>query len=234
MSSVNLITGASSGIGHAICQKLLARGDTVIGLARDFSREPIKHDNFTAVGIDFSDLATLPATLEAILQHHSHIDNLICCAGYGQFGSLEEFSYEQINRLITVNFTSQAHVCRAILPGMKKHNSGKVIFIGSEAALQGQKFGAIYCASKFAMRGMAQALREECRSRNITVSMINPGMVKSGFYDGLSFQPGSDFENYLTTEDVASIVVQVLDSPGNLVVDEINLSPLKKVIRSKN
>jgi NADP-dependent 3-hydroxy acid dehydrogenase YdfG len=234
MGTVNLVTGSSSGIGHAICNALLARGESVIGLARDHSRMPIVHDNFTATNIDFADIAALPQRLEQLTQQHPRIDNLICCAGYGQFGSLEEFSCEQINRLMTVNFTSQACVTRAIIPVMKKANAGKIIFIGSEAARQGRKFGTIYCASKFALRGMAQALREECNTRNIAVTIVNPGMVRSEFYDGLSFQPGEAPENYLTRQDVATTILQILDTPGTMVIDEINLSPLKKVIRSKD
>ena len=65
---------------------------------------------------------------------------------------------------------------------MKKIGKGDVIFIGSEAALNGSRKGTIYCASKFALRGFAQALRDECSKSSIRVTIINPGMVKTGFF----------------------------------------------------
>lgn len=232
MSKTVLITGASSGIGLAISTKCLILGYTVIGLGRDFSRCP-EHVNFQRYELDFANLDELPARLQQINERHRFIDALICCAGGGRFGSLEEFSYAQIRQLMDVNFTSQAYVVRAFITGMKKHGAGNIIFIGSDAALSGTKKGTIYCASKFALRGLSQALREECARSGIAVSIIHPGMVNSPFYDKLSFAPGADPSNYVLPEDVAESVALVLAMRPGSVVDEIVLTPQKKVIRFK-
>ena len=102
---------------------------------------------------------------------------LIFAAGVGQFGSLEEFSYDQIQALMTINFTSPVLLTRALLPSLKRKTRADLIYIGSEAALKGSRKGAIYCASKFALRGFTQALREECSTDKVRVCLINPGMV---------------------------------------------------------
>lgn len=228
-----LITGASAGIGRATYQKLLNKGHHVIGIARDFSRCPCSDSRFTPITLDLEGIDTLPQQLQAVAKEHNNIDAVICCAGRGQFGSLEEFSYEQIRSLIDLNFVSQAYVARAFLPGLKRQQSGTLIFIGSEAALRGSRQGSIYCASKFAVRGLAQALRDECSKSGVSVSIVNPGMVKSEFFDELSFTHGDDEDNYLLPEDVADAIALIINARNSVVLDEINLSPLKSVVVKK-
>ncbi len=228
-----LITGASSGIGRATCIKLLKAGHRVIGIARDFSKFSCNDDAFTPVTLDLEAITTLPTQLQKLAKEQRNIDAVICCAGRGQFGSLEEFSYEQINALINLNFTSQAYIARAFLPILKQQQRGTFIFIGSEAALQGSRKGSIYCATKFAVRGLAQALRDECSKSGVSVSIVNPGMVKSEFFEKLTFTHGDDAANYLLPEDVADAIALIINARAGTVLDEINLSPLKHVVQSK-
>ncbi len=226
-----LISGSSSGIGLALCQQLLNDNHQIIGLAR--RPQPLQHANFTPVAIDLADLDALPAQLAALHHDHSPLDALICNAGQGHFGDLEQFSYAQIRALIDLNFTSQAYLVRALLPAMKKQGRGHIVFTGSEAALHGTQKGSIYGASKFALRGFAQALREECARSSIRITLVNPGMVRSNFFAELDFQPGAHPDNYVEAEDVASVIVQALAARAGTVIDEINLSPQKKVIDFK-
>ena len=226
-----LVSGASSGIGRAVTTLLLEQGYRVTGLARDFSKFHCRDKHFTAVPMDLSDLDKLPAQLDALLGKEPAIDGVVCCAGSGRFGSLEEFSYTQIRSLLDLNLTSQIYLVRALLPGMKQRDSGNIIFMGSEAALAGGKRGAIYSAAKFGLRGLAQALRQECAASGLRISIINPGMVKTGFFDELNFKPGDATDNYIMPEDVAGAVQLILESRAGTVFDEINLSPQKKVIR---
>ena len=228
-----LVTGTSSGIGKAIALHLLYKGYKVIGMARNADNCGIQSDRFEPVNMDLADLPVLAQRLPVVAKQYADISALICCAGRGRFGSLEEFSYPQINALMDLNFTSQAYITKAFLPAMKQHGRGDIIFMGSEAALSGEKKGAIYCASKFALRGMAQALRDECSRNGVRVTIINPGMVKTAFFDELSFEPGTNPENYIEAGDVANAVAMVLEARRETVFDEINLSPLKKVIHNK-
>lgn len=228
-----LVTGASSGIGRAIARNLLQQGHHVLGVSRDCSKFVRKMANFTEIQLDLSELKQLPQKLGGLMKAFPDIDAVVFAAGMGQFGSVEEFSYPQIETVMTVNFTSQVFLARALLPSLKRKNTSDLIFIGSEAALKGSRKGAVYCASKFAVRGFTQALREECSKSNVRVCLINPGMVKTAFFDKLSFEPGDDESNAILPEDVAEAVSYILNSRAQIVIDEINLNPLNKVVKFK-
>lgn len=227
-----LITGASSGIGLATTMKCLQQGHSVVALGRNIECLPA-HERLHTCQIDFSEIEKLSGNLQQVSTLHSDIDTLICCAGKGRFGGLEEFSFKQIRDLMDINFTSQACVVRHFLPGLKKMGRGNVIFIGSEAALSGGRKGAVYCASKFALRGFAQALRDECARSEIAVSILQPGMVKTPFYDELGFEPGPDPTNYIKPDDIAESIDLILSMRPGTVVDELVLTPQKKVITFK-
>ena len=105
--------------------------------------------------------------------------------------------------------------------------------MGSEAGLLGTKNGSLYCAAKFGLRGFTQALSKDVANKNIRVSIINPGMVRTDFFENLKFEPGIDKENVISIEDISSTVVYILNLSSNTIVDEINLAPSKKVIKFK-
>ncbi len=228
-----LVTGAGSGIGRAIARLLLQQGHQVIGTSRDCRKFTTHLANFTPMQLDLGQLELLPEKIRALEQQFPALDTVIFNAGAGQFGSLEEFSYPQIESLMTINFTSQVFLTKALLPAFKRKGFGDLIYIGSEAALKGSRKGTVYCASKFALRGFTQALREECSKNNVRVCLINPGMVKTPFFEQLSFEPGDDNSHYLLPEDVADVVSMVLATRKHSVIDEINLNPLNKVIKFK-
>lgn len=233
ISRTILVTGASSGIGRAVAKSLLHQGHFVVGTSRDCSQFTTEHENFRSIEIDFAKLEFIANNLKMLEKQYPALDGVVFAAGYGQFGSLEQFSYAQIENLLTVNFTSQAFITRTLLPALKRKACAHLIYIGSEAALKGSRKGSIYCASKFALRGFTQALREECGSSGVRVSLINPGMVKTDFFENLSFQPGDDKTHSLLAEDIAEAVVYILNSNNNGVIDEINLNPANKVIKFK-
>jgi NADP-dependent 3-hydroxy acid dehydrogenase YdfG len=223
-----LVTGASSGIGLAVCQALLAGGHRVIGLAR--REAPIPSERYTHRPLDLADLDNLPAALDSLVADHPDIDGLVACAGAGRFGSLEEFSYRQIRELIELNLTGQIFLVRALLPALKRRKQGDIVLMGSEAALAGGRRGAVYSAAKFALRGFAQALRQECAGAGVRVCIVNPGMVDTAFFDDLGFAPGRQADEHLTADDVAAAVTSAIETRPGAAIDEINLSPQKKVI----
>lgn len=228
-----LVAGASSGIGRAVARLLLAQGHTVIGLSRDKAKFRHGHPGFFAAELDLAELDGVEAGAKRLQAEFPDLDAVVFAAGYGQFGGLEQFSYSQIERLLTVNFTAQAFLTRALLPKLKQKTHSNLVYIGSEAALKGSRNGSIYCASKFALRGFTQALRDECGKTGVRVSLVNPGMVDTAFFETLNFAPGKQPEQALRAEDVAGAVAYVLNASPYCAVDEINLSPLNKVIDFK-
>jgi len=227
-----IVTGASRGIGAAVSQRLLEKGATVIGIARNFQDSAIDNARFRPV-LDLAQVSALPDVLSRLAKTYAEVTGLVCCAGRGRFGSLEEFAYREIRELVDLNLISQMYVVRAFMPVIKTNGGGDVVLMGSEAALSGGRYGAVYSATKFAVRGFAQALRHECAAANVRITIVNPGMVRTEFFDSLKFEPGSNPDNYIEPEDVASAVCGALLVRRGTVVDEINLSPQKRVVRRK-
>jgi len=226
-----LVTGSSSGIGFSITKKLLNCGAKVIGIARNHSKFSIDHPNYVTYDVEMSDLNNLNKVMNKIIKENNEITGLISNAGYGEFGPLENFSIEQINSFISVNLTSHIVVTKLILPHLKKRKMGDIIFIGSEAGLLGSKNGSLYCSAKFGLRGFSQSIRHDTSTSNIRVCIINPGMVRTEFFKNLKFSPGDDVDNAINSDDIANAVINVIKLEQSTVVDEINLSPLKKVVK---
>jgi NADP-dependent 3-hydroxy acid dehydrogenase YdfG len=233
MNRTVLVTGATSGIGRASCVDQLSEGRRVIGIGRDFSKFSSEDPNFTPVKLDLGNLDRLPKRLKKLTADYPEVDTLVLCAGRGLFGDLEQYSYEQMRDLMDLNFLSPVYLTRAFLPLMKQRGFGDVILMGSEAGLAGKSHGSIYCASKAALRSFAQSLRQEASASGIRVTIINPGMVNTAFFEGLTFEPGPDEANAIDVHDVAETVAMILNLRGGTVTDEINLSPLKTVVRSR-
>jgi 3-hydroxy acid dehydrogenase/malonic semialdehyde reductase len=226
-----VVTGSSSGIGRAITETLLKAGAEVVGLARNHEKFTPEVSHYKYYKVDISDLENLPKTFLKILKNHPKVDGFVSNAGYGDFKSLENFSPTQIISYLNTNLTSHIIMTRLLLPFMKKQKSGKIIFIGSEAAIRGAQKGSIYNAAKFGLRGFSQSIREESSNSNIHVSIVNPGMVRTQFFEKLNFGPGEDKTNAIEPSDIAEVIVNILNMRHGTVIDEINLSPLKKVIK---
>ncbi len=227
-----IITGTSSGIGLSSARLLLKENWSVVGISR--TKPDLNHNHYSHQTIDLKDLETLPEKFKTLAKEVSTIDALICNAGSGLFGNLEECSFSSIQDLIHLNFLSQVFLIKSFLPSMKRQKSGSIICMGSEAALAGKRKGSIYCASKFALRGFTQALREECASDGIRVALINPGMVKTPFFDSLNFSHGDNWDEYIDPEDVAQTIAFILKMRNGTVFDEINLFPQKQKIQFKS
>ena len=226
-----LVTGSSDGIGRSITLSLLNSGAKVIGLARDHSKFNPETKNYIKYKTDFSNEEILLNTIAKIIKEHKDLDCLVSNAGFGKFGTLETFSSKEINDFIFTNLTSHMILTNKILPHLKKIKKGNIIFIGSESALKGGKNGSLYSAAKFGLRGFSQSIREESCSKNIHVSLINPGMVRTSFFNNLDFMPGEDKSNAIEPDDIGKIIIDILSTRSGSVIEEINLSPLKKVIK---
>lgn len=233
-----LVTGATSGIGLATTRRLLAEGHRVVATGRDLSKlqpenlalDPSVIAHLECVALDLGNLEVLPEAVELLARTHDDLDGVVLAAGRGLLGNLEQFSYRQIRELVDLDLTAQIFCARAFLPGLKRRGGGDLVLMGSEAAIRGGRGGSVYCAAKFGLRGFAEALRGECSKAGLRVTLINPGMVRTPFFEGLPIRPGPEASHALRPEDVASAVAFVLALPPEAVVDRLDLSPLKSVV----
>lgn len=233
-----LVTGASSGIGLAIVECLLGEGAEVTAIARRSTEPALLNDNsvssrLTGIRCDLANFSELETVMKELTGSRIELDGAVFCHGYGDFGSLEEFSVARIVSLVNTNLISHMLVARHIVPHLKRRGGGDLVFMGSESGVRGGKMGAVYSATKHAINGFAESLRAEGVASNLRVGVINPGTVDSGFFDRLDFGPGDVRENAIDPDDVAQMVATILKMPQGTVIDKVNLTPLKRVLRKK-
>lgn len=175
---VVLVTGASSGIGAACAELLAQRGYVVYGSSRNPNFQPT---TFRALQMDIQDDQSVDAAVSRVLEEEGRIDALINNAGCGLAGAVEDTSTEEAFRQMDINFMGAFRVTRAVLPTMRRRRSGVIVNMSSLGGLFGLPFQSFYSASKFALEGFTESLRQEVRRFKIRVVLLEPGDVQTGF-----------------------------------------------------
>tara|TARA_B100001093_G_C26506193_1_gene875501 strand:- start:412 stop:786 length:375 start_codon:yes stop_codon:yes gene_type:complete len=116
---------------------------------------------------------------------------------------------------------------------MKYKKNGDIFFIGSESGLSGKKKGTLYSAAKFGLRGFCQALRDEVANSGIRVCLLNPGFVRTPFFESLNFEPAEMENDAIEVADIAKIIFDILHTRVGTNIDEVNLSPSTRSINFK-
>lgn len=177
---VALITGASSGMGKDFALRLLEEGYAVYGAARRIERmQDIADKGGVALAMDMADEATIKAGIDTIISAHGRIDVLVNCAGYGQYGALEDVPMDLARRQFEVNLFGLAHLTQLCLPHMRARKDGRIVNISSIGGKISTPLGGWYHASKFALEAYSDVLRNETRQFGIKVVLIEPGGVAS-------------------------------------------------------
>lgn len=174
---VVIITGASSGIGKATASYFVSKGYKVYGVARkDFNVEGVS----TVLG-DVTDVEAVKQIIDFVVKQEGKIDILINNAGFGVAGAIETTPIEDAKKQFDVNFFGAVNMTNAVLPYMRKQQTGKIINTSSIASVIPIPFQAFYSSCKAALDNWAKALRIELKPFNIKVSNILPGDIKTGF-----------------------------------------------------
>jgi len=176
-SLVFVITGASAGIGRALCDFFSERGHEVVGLSRT---EPKKPYGFSYVPLDVIDEEKVKTTIDAIVTSHGHIDVLVNCAGIGLSGPLEETSKAQAAKILEVNTLGPFLLCKHALPSLRE-SKGYVFNLGSVAGPLTIPFQTFYSMSKAALQSFSEGLRLEVKPFGIRVTAVLPGDTKTEF-----------------------------------------------------
>lgn len=177
---VALVTGASSGMGKDFALRLLREGYAVYGAARRIDRmDEIVRAGGAAIFMDMTDDASIVAGVESILHETGRIDVLINNAGYGQYGAIEDVPMDLARRQMDVNLFGLARLTQLCLPHMRARKSGHIINISSVGGKIFTPLGGWYHASKFALEGWSDVLRNEVRAFGIAVVVIEPGGIET-------------------------------------------------------
>lgn len=182
MNKVVIITGASSGIGKEIAICVAKLGYKVYGLARRIDiMEELKQYGITPLKVDITISSQIQQAIQQILEENSQIDILINNAGYGYYDALEMGDIEKAKQMFDVNVFGLIEMTKAVLPSMRSQYFGKIINISSVVGKVAFPYMGWYSASKHAVEGLSDALRLEVASFGISVSIIEPGRIKSEF-----------------------------------------------------
>jgi len=226
-----LVTGASSGIGKAITNRLLGMGYSVIGVSRTVEESDFSHENFQSFQCDLSDLNAVAKLCETLKNKELFI--LVNAAGFGKFEPHEELNAATITQMTTLNLTTPMLLTNATLRSLKQ-NSGYLININSIEALRASKFAAVYSATKAGLKAFGDALFEETRKSSLSITNINPDMTQSNFYDALRFDVSEKENEKLLSEDIADAVEHILSMRKGAVVSEYTIRSLKFGIQKKS
>jgi NAD(P)-dependent dehydrogenase (short-subunit alcohol dehydrogenase family) len=174
---VVLITGASSGVGQSTARLLSQRGFTVFGTSRNPSSASIPGVEMLSLDVRADD--SVRACVEAVVNRSGRLDVVINNAGYELAGALEELSSEEARAQFETNFFGVVRMVNAVLPLMRHQKRGHIINVSSLTGLTAIPFMGIYSASKFALEGYTEALRQEVKPFNIQVSLTEAGFLRT-------------------------------------------------------
>lgn len=174
-----VISGGSSGIGKATASLFAERGWSVFEL----SRHGLSHDGITHVNCDVCDSISCQKAVAEVLSKTDRIDVVISNAGFGISGSVEFTDMAEAERQMDVNFLGAVRFTQAVLPQLRKQHAGRIIYTSSVAAVLAVPYQSFYSASKAAINALALALANEVREFGISVSVMMPGDVRTGFTD---------------------------------------------------
>ncbi|HSV96481.1 MAG TPA: SDR family oxidoreductase [Spirochaetota bacterium] len=178
---VILVTGATRGIGFALANKLAQRGDKVYGTGR---KAPVGDRSlFIYIAMDLDDERSVKKGIDGILRENPSIDVLINNAGIGQCGPVEETTIDAAKKVFETNYWGMVRSTQAVLPHMRKAGDGLIVNVSSAAGKIALPFQAHYCASKFAVEGLTEALYHEVKPYGIRVVLVEPGDVGTSIWE---------------------------------------------------
>lgn len=231
-----LVTGASRGIGEATALLLGAAGANVVLAARNQLELDDLAGRLAAIGaaalplaVDVSDGEDVAFLKQAAVERFGQVDILVNNAGVGKYGPLATLTVEDYDWMMNTNMRSSFLCTHAFLPEMLERESGWIVFVASVAGLKGLPNEAVYCASKFAQIGFAQAIDYETREKGVKVSVVAPGGVHTHFAFGTGRTAGDpQLEEMMDAEDIAQAVLFAVTQPPKARVFMIGMRPMSE------
>jgi NAD(P)-dependent dehydrogenase (short-subunit alcohol dehydrogenase family) len=183
-SKAVLITGCSSGIGHATAQHLASKGWKVYATARrPDSISDLEGKGCETLALDVTDEASMQAAVKAVEDAEGAVGVLVNNAGYSQSGAIEDVPMDQVRRQFETNVFGLARMCQLVLPGMRRQGWGRIVNISSMGGRLTFPGGGYYHGTKHAVEAISDALRYEVAGFGVDVVVIEPGLIRTSFGD---------------------------------------------------
>lgn len=212
------ITGISRGLGKALAEAALARGDTVIGTARDVTPDVVAGSGTLHVlTLDVADPAAIRRVVAEAFAITGRIDVLVNNAGYGLLGAIEEADDDAVDRLLTVNLLAPFRIVRAALPFLRAQRSGHIINVTSIAGRAPMAGSGLYAAAKGAVETLSQSLAQEIAPFGLKVTAVAPGAFRTDFLSEHSVRRSQQADVY--AESVGAVLTHMDAAAGRQAGD---------------
>lgn len=223
--TTHLLTGAGSGIGFVVAQRLLARGDTVLAVARSEERAAEMAGALPGLAPVVADLADAVDVESLADRLPERLDSVVHAAGVVELGPVAELAATAWTDQLAVNLVAPAVLTRVALPALRAAR-GTAVFVNSGAGLRANPQWAAYAASKHGLRALADSLRAE--ETDVRVTSVFPGRVATAMQEKVHAQEGKEYDpaDWVRPATVADLVLHVLDLPRDAVVPELVVKPV--------
>ncbi|WP_186754422.1 SDR family oxidoreductase [Echinicola salinicaeni] len=219
-----IVTGVSKGIGLEVVKQLLEKGVQVAGWGR--TSPQLENEYFHFISCDVSDEESVGNAYDETKKiMGDDLRILVNNAGFGVAGNIEEMDTADWKAMFDTNVHGIFYTSKKVIPNMKKQDEGHILNVASIAGLNGVAKFAGYCGTKHAVKGISHAMYMELRDYGIKVSTIYPGSVQTNFFDDIEGM--NAHENMMRPEDVASTIVQTLETHPNYFVADVECRPLR-------
>lgn len=199
-----LVTGCSTGIGRCVADGLKERGFKVYATARkEKDVEVLKQASFEALMLNLTDSNSIKSAVDTLLDKtNGRVYGLVNNAAYGLTGAVEDLPIESLRQQFETNVFGTQELTNFIIPVMRQQNEGRIIQISSVLGFVTMKYRGAYCASKYTLESLSDAMRYELSDTNIKISLIEPGPIKSEFRNNVvtQFNKTIDKENSIHKE----------------------------------
>ena len=219
-----LITGGSSGIGKATAIDLVGKGAIVCITGRNKVKlEKVASEiNAIPIHLDVSKYNSIAVKTLDAFHSMGGIDVLINNAGIGEFAKLEDIKINHFESIFATNVFGLTMLTQEVVKFFKTQQYGMIINIGSSAATSGFPSGSVYCASKFALRGLTECWRHELRRDNIRVVLVNPSEVPTAFNNKNRVER-EEQENKLSSKEISHVIVSTINMDKRGFIPELNV-----------
>jgi len=231
MTNTALITGASSGIGLELAKIHASKGGNLVLVARSKSKlnalkeelEALHNIHVDVIVLDLSQPGSAQALFEQTTVRGLQIDTLINNAGFGGHGKFHESSLSDDQAMMQVNMVTLTNLTHLYLQGMVARNQGKILNVSSTASFMPGPLQAVYYATKSYVTSFSQAVAEEVKANNVTVTALCPGAVATGFVEAGNLEGLDVWKNAKTPKSVAECGYKAMEEGELVVFNEFSL-----------
>ena len=210
---VALVTGANGGLGTHVTQALLDAGFVVVGTSRNIAQSDFSHPSFAAISADIDSRTAAQELVNQVVARFGRLDVLAhLVGGFAGGQSIAETDDETFQRMLSLNLNNLFHVLRAVIPVMRKNHEGRIVAIGSRAAVDPGPMVGAYSASKAAMISLMRTVAVENKDAGIRTNVILPGTMDTPA--NRKSDPKADFSRWVKPQSVASLVVWLAGAAG--------------------